>query len=94
VDRDVNTALKFNQETEFVPILGQISAQLNANTNPPKADSSKDGSAPTSTIESNHHPALLSLLADELSIAVESIHDFEVYVTASLVISSYLYNIN
>lgn len=73
VDRNVNDVLKFNQETEFVPILGLITSQLNetAESMAPKKASS---------IEENHHPALLSLLATELSVAPEEIHDFELYV--------------
>ncbi|KAJ7283752.1 aspartyl aminopeptidase [Mycena rebaudengoi] len=70
LDRSVNDVLKFNQETEFVPILGLITSQLNetAESMAPKKASS---------IEENHHPALLSLLATELSVAPEEIHDFE-----------------
>ena len=33
-----------------------------------------------SNAQENHHPALLSVLADELSVASEEIHDFELYV--------------
>lgn len=83
VDRNVNDALKFNQETEFVPILGLIESQLNAPSAKPDSDDEKDASPPTkpikvaSSVQENHHPALLSLLADELSIAPEEIHDFE-----------------
>ncbi|EDR12817.1 aspartyl aminopeptidase [Laccaria bicolor S238N-H82] len=55
LDRNINESFKFNQETEFVPILGLIEDH----------------------IQDNHHPALLSLLAGELSIAPEEIHDFE-----------------
>lgn len=81
VDRNVNENFKFNQETEFVPILGLIESQLNATP----ADSDSDSSDKTpakkaksaSSIQENHHPALLSLLADELSVAAEEIHDFE-----------------
>ncbi|KXN83720.1 Aspartyl aminopeptidase [Leucoagaricus sp. SymC.cos] len=56
LDRNVNENFKFNQETEFVPILGMIEA---------------------SSIQENHHPAFLSLLAEEMSVAPEEIHDFE-----------------
>ncbi|KAF7331840.1 hypothetical protein MKEN_00064100 [Mycena kentingensis (nom. inval.)] len=73
LDRNVNDSFKFNQETEFVPILGLISAQLNET-----APASSTASAPkASSIQENHHPALLALLADELSIAPENILDFE-----------------
>lgn len=74
LDRNTNEAFKFNQETEFVPILGQISAELNAS---PK--DTESGAKKASSIQDNHHPALLSLLASELSVAPEEIHDFELY---------------
>ena len=85
MDRDVNNNFKFNQETEFIPVLGLIESKLNS---PPATDSSdddKDKAPPkapriASSIQENHHPALLSLLAGELSIAPEQIHDFELYV--------------
>ncbi|KAJ3484345.1 hypothetical protein NLI96_g5712 [Meripilus lineatus] len=77
LDRDVNTSLKFNQETEFIPIAGLMEAELNS---PGKSKS--DGASVTtkaSSIQANHHSALLSLLADELSVAAEEIHDFEIH---------------
>jgi aspartyl aminopeptidase len=87
VDRNVNDSLKFNQETEFVPILGLVSSQLNASKpeDSDKSDSESDNkdSAPpkgprvASSIQENHHSALLELLASELSVAAEEIHDFE-----------------
>lgn len=73
VDRNVNDNLKFNQETEFVPILGLVESQLNAAV--PTSD--KEETPAASSIQENHHPALLSLLAGELSVAPEEIHDFE-----------------
>lgn len=72
VDRNVNAELKFNQETEFVPIAGLIESELNSK---PEKDEKKDQKA--SSIQDNHHPAILSLLANELSVAAEEIHDFE-----------------
>jgi aspartyl aminopeptidase len=80
VDRGVNDNLKFNQETEFIPILGLIESQLNS---PPSESDDEDDKPPSggpkaaSSIQGNHHPALLSLLAGELSVASEEIHDFE-----------------
>ncbi|KAH8118405.1 aspartyl aminopeptidase [Phellopilus nigrolimitatus] len=74
LDRNVNDSFKFNQETEMVPILGLVSTQLNdplkEKTNDPKA---------ASAIQTDHHPALLSLLAEELSVKSERIHDFELH---------------
>ena len=70
VDRNVNDNFKFNQETEFVPILGQIADKFNSDKTHKQADIA-------SSIQENHHPALLSLLAQELSVSPEEIHDFE-----------------
>jgi aspartyl aminopeptidase len=76
VDRNINESFKFNQETEFVPILGQIASQLN------EAKGEKEpGPKKASSVQGNHHPALLALLAGELSVAPEEIHDFELYVS-------------
>jgi aspartyl aminopeptidase len=72
VERTSGDNFKFNQETEMVPILGLIADQLNG-----KAEKSKTEQPNASSVQENHHPALLSLLADELSISVEEIHDFE-----------------
>ena len=72
VDRNVNENFKFNQETEFVPILGQIADKLNE-------DSSPKQTTLASSIQENHHPAFLSLLAEELNVSPEEIHDFELY---------------
>jgi aspartyl aminopeptidase len=73
LDRSVDDKFKFNQETEFVPILGQeIAHQLNA--------AGKESDAKPSNgldLSRNHHPALLSLLAEELSVKPEEINDFE-----------------
>ncbi|KAI9574566.1 peptidase M18 [Boletus coccyginus] len=72
LDRDVKTSFKFNEETEFVPIIGLIENQLNAETK-------NSGNPLASSILENHHPALLSILANELSVAPEEIHDFELH---------------
>ncbi|KAJ7781348.1 aspartyl aminopeptidase [Mycena metata] len=73
LDRNVNDTFKFNQETEFVPILGQVASQLNE----PAPTPMDSGPQKASSIQNNHHSALLSLLAGELSVAPEEIHDFE-----------------
>ena len=75
MDRDVNDAFKFNQETEMVPVLGLISSQLNNSTS--GKTEVKSGESVASSIQANHHPALISLIADDLSLAPEQIHDFE-----------------
>ncbi|TFK94700.1 aspartyl aminopeptidase [Polyporus arcularius HHB13444] len=75
LDRTAGNDFKFNLETEFVPILGLIEEQLNS-----KGEESKDKEPRKATsIQDNHHPALLSLLASELSVAPEYIHDFELH---------------
>ncbi|KAK0206514.1 peptidase M18 [Desarmillaria ectypa] len=74
LDRNVNDGFKFNQETEFVPILGLIANKLNKSKDPtdtPRTESK------ASSIQTNHHSELLSVIAGELSVAPEEIHDFE-----------------
>ncbi|KAF8639770.1 hypothetical protein AX17_001030 [Amanita inopinata Kibby_2008] len=70
LNRGVNDKLQFNQETEFVPILGLIEKQLNE-------QAEKIETGPPTSIQNNHHSALLALLAKELSVVPEEIHDFE-----------------
>lgn len=86
LERGVNDSFKFNNETEFIPILGQISAQLNAGKPKKKDDEKKgDGSSDDDTkvqtggsvVANNHHPGLLDLLAEELGVGVDAIQDFE-----------------
>lgn len=81
VDRTVNESFKFNKETEFVPIAGLVEAELNSPTEEDKATEKKYD--PTS-IQENHHSALLSVLSEELSVSPEEIHDFELYVRWTL----------
>ncbi|KAG7097072.1 hypothetical protein E1B28_004459 [Marasmius oreades] len=76
LDRDVNNSLKFNQETEFVPVLGLMASQLNA---PGGAEEKKNDSPPVTSISENHHSSLIALLSGELSVAPEEIHDFELH---------------
>ena len=78
MDRDVNNNFKFNQETEFVPILGLVTSQLNAPGS--TEDKQTETPAPATSVRDNHHSALLSLLAGEMSVAPDEIHDFELYV--------------
>ena len=70
-DKTVNS-FTLNKETELVPILGLVEEQVNAVARP-------DTSA--SSVEANHHAGLLSLLADELSVSPEEVHDFDLSVT-------------
>ncbi|KAG9317570.1 peptidase M18 [Chiua virens] len=70
LDRSLDAGFKFNQETEFVPIAGLVEEQLNKETK-------KSSNPSASSIQNNHHPALLAVLANELSVAAEEIHDFE-----------------
>jgi len=78
LDRNVNDNFKFNQESEFIPILGLIASQLNS-ANPTKVDSGPGEAKQNSpsSVQDKHHSALLSLLADELSVAPEEIHNFD-----------------
>jgi aspartyl aminopeptidase len=75
VDRSVNDNFKFNPETEFVPILGLIESQLNDPLD--KQGNSRKIPKAASSVQDYHHPALLQLLAEELSVSPEEIHDFE-----------------
>lgn len=56
-----------------MPILGLLASQLNSGPGgtPPSAPKEDENTTP------HHHPALLSLLAEELSVKSEEIHDFE-----------------
>jgi aspartyl aminopeptidase len=83
VDRSSADNFKFNKETEFTPILGLLASNLNARADKVQ-DNSKDEQT-ASSIQDNHHSALLSLLAEEMSVKPEEIHDFEVWVSTSLV---------
>ncbi|KAG6813505.1 hypothetical protein H0H92_010530 [Tricholoma furcatifolium] len=76
LDRATNDNFKFNQETEFVPILGLLENQFNTKKD---ENGSVQGNAQSkaSSIQANHHSELLSLLAAELSITPDEIHDFE-----------------
>ncbi|OAX42203.1 peptidase M18, aminopeptidase I [Rhizopogon vinicolor AM-OR11-026] len=75
---DINDNFKFNQETEFVPILGLMSETLNKPIDDGENDKgSRSVNVTAASIQGNHHTALLSVLADELSVAPEEIHDFE-----------------
>ena len=75
MDRTANDSFKFNRESEFVPIAGLAESELNSTPN----DKEKSGDKPSqaSSIQDNHHSALLAVLSQELSVAPEEIHDFE-----------------
>lgn len=70
MDRSANENFTFNQQTEFVPILGLIESQLNSPAAPPISDDA-------SSIQENHHPEILALLSNELSVSPEEILDFD-----------------
>ncbi|KAG6902303.1 hypothetical protein C0995_001913 [Termitomyces sp. Mi166 len=76
LDRSVNDNFEFSQETEFIPILGLLESQLNAKKDDNKAENPHSNQK-ASSIQANHHSQLLSLLAAELSVVPEDIHDFE-----------------
>ncbi|KAE8217579.1 hypothetical protein CF319_g8361 [Tilletia indica] len=84
LNRTANDAFKFNQEDNMVPILGLEAAK--ALNKPVDSDSTaendaaadpKDSAVGSPTMQSKHHPALLDLIANELSVPVEAIQDFE-----------------
>jgi aspartyl aminopeptidase len=72
VDRSSSDNFKFNTETEFTPILGLLASNLNAPT-----DKVQSNDNDATSIQDNHHPALLALLAEEMNVKPEEIHDFE-----------------
>ena len=80
VERSAANDFKFNTETEFQPILGLLASNLNASTD----NNSNNNEGPVSSIQNNHHPALLSVLAEQMSVKPEEIHDFELWVITSL----------
>jgi aspartyl aminopeptidase len=73
VDRNSADNFVFNQEDQLRPILSTITEQLNGKEQDKSTDTKKDANS----VQDNHHPALLSLLAEELSVAPEDIRDFE-----------------
>jgi len=75
VERSSASDFKFNTETEVTPILGLLASNLNAPAD--KVQSTGENEHTASDIRDNHHPALLALLADEMSVKPEEIHDFE-----------------
>lgn len=79
VDRGVNEGFKFNREAEFVPIAGLVEKELNAD----KEKSAEKQTPSATSIRDNHHPAVLAVLAEELSVSAEEIHDFELYVSVA-----------
>ncbi|KAK0523836.1 hypothetical protein OC834_005757 [Tilletia horrida] len=81
LNRTANEAFKFNQEDNMVPILGLEAAKaLNqpvANDDAGKEPDSDSAAVGSPTMKSKHHPALLDLIANELSVSVDAIQDFE-----------------
>lgn len=75
VERGSSDNFKFNTETEFTPILGLLASDLNAPKDKVQSTDNNDHTA--SSIQNNHHPVLLSLLAEELNVKPDEIHDFE-----------------
>lgn len=85
MDRDSAANFKFNTESEFIPILGLVSSQLSATKAEEKSPEQKEENHDATNIQKHHHSSLLSVLAEELSIQPEEIHDFELYVYSHIV---------
>lgn len=83
VERGAADNFQFNTETEFVPILGLVASQLNSKP----GETMEERRA--ASIQDNHHPEILSLLANELSVAPEYIHDFELSVLVHFIAIRY-----
>ncbi|KAH9049995.1 peptidase M18 [Lactarius hengduanensis] len=77
LERGAADNFKFNTETEFTPILGLLASDLNAPTD--KVQSGGNNQQTASNIQNNHHSVLLSLLAEELNVKPDEIHDFELH---------------
>ncbi|KAI9512160.1 aspartyl aminopeptidase [Russula earlei] len=75
LDRSAADNFKFNTETEFTPILGLLASNLNAPVDKLQSKSKKDLTC--CSIQDNHHSELLALLAGEMNVKPEEIHDFE-----------------
>lgn len=60
----MNDGFKFNRETEFIPIAGLVEKELNEGK-----DKVEDKSSTATNIYDNHHPAVLAVLAEELSVS-------------------------
>ena len=75
MERGAADNFKFNTETEFTPILGQLGSDLNAPKD--EVQSSDNHHQTASSIQNNHHSVFLSLLAEELNVKPDEIHDFE-----------------
>ncbi|KAF9816318.1 hypothetical protein IEO21_04183 [Rhodonia placenta] len=71
LDRTANDNFSFNQETEMIPIVGMVESQLNSPAETPVTAAS--------SVQANHHAALLAVLSEELSVVPEDIHDFELH---------------
>ncbi len=75
MNRSSSDNFKFNTETEFTPILGLLASTLNAPTDKVQCNDNNEQAA--SSIQDNHHPELLALLAEDMNVKPEEIHDFE-----------------
>ena len=64
----------FNKETHLYPVLGLVSAQLNAPSSPATRAESAVG---TPEMGPKHHAGLLDLLATELNVHPIDVYDFE-----------------
>lgn len=76
LDREVNQKLEFNKEAQLVPILGLVEKELNGDKQAKEELPSGEFNA-LGKIHDRHHSALLDLIAKELQIKAEDIHDFE-----------------
>ncbi|EIM88573.1 aspartyl aminopeptidase [Stereum hirsutum FP-91666 SS1] len=80
LDRNSAADFKFNPESEFIPILGLVASELNAakdGTQDKSSSEQKEEKHDATSIQKYHHSSLLSVLAEELSVQPEEIHDFE-----------------
>lgn len=83
LDRELSNGITVNKETNMTPILGLVQRELNGtgaekvDVVAAKEDDSDSASAMEATMSTKHHPTLVRLIANELDVQPEDIHDFE-----------------
>ncbi|GEQ67887.1 hypothetical protein JCM33374_g1553 [Metschnikowia sp. JCM 33374] len=76
LDREVNKKFEFNKETQLVPIAGQEKFGHSCADDPNLQLSTSEFEAVKHVVE-RHNKSLLSLIAEDLSVEVDQIEDFE-----------------
>lgn len=85
LNREVNTKLEFNRETNFVPIAGQVSMDKNeldkkkehCCADDPELQMSLEQFESVQSVVQRHNKSIIELIARELDVEVNQIEDFE-----------------